>query len=155
MGNRRRKNEPGVEGVGDWVEELHGAAPELRDGSARSLEGPGWRCTVVPQRWHNSAVGAEGEGGRKGPSRGQAPFIAGKGGKLWVRQVDSGHGLEWSARSECGRSVVRTGRLTGGPSGFDIFLELFKPAQTWKLKMDALRCSKTSQILHAARLEAL
>jgi hypothetical protein len=35
--------------------------------------------------------------------------------------VDDGCGLEWSARSECSRSVVRSGRLTGGPSGFDIF----------------------------------
>jgi hypothetical protein len=42
-----------------------------------------------------------------------------------------------SARSGHGRSVVQTGRLTGGPNGFDIFLELSKPAQTWKLKMDA------------------
>jgi hypothetical protein len=35
---------------------------------------------------------------------------------------------------------------------FDIFLKLSKPAQTWKLKMDAFRCSKNSQIGHAARL---
>jgi hypothetical protein len=51
--------------------------------------------------------------------------------------------------------VVRTGRLTGGPIGFDIFLELSKPAQTWKLKMDALRCSKNSQVLHASILGIL
>jgi hypothetical protein len=68
-------------------------------------------------------------------------------GKLWARQVSGGCGLEWSTQS-----VVRTRRLTGGPSGFDIFLELSKSAQIWKLKLDALRCSKNSQILHAARL---
>jgi hypothetical protein len=34
---------------------------------------------------------------------------------------------------------------------FDIFLELSKPAQTWKLKTDALRCSKNFQIVHATR----
>jgi hypothetical protein len=54
--------------------------------------------------------------------------------------------------SERGRSVVRTGRLTGVPSGFDIFLKLSKLTQTWKLKIDALRCSKNFPILHAARL---
>jgi hypothetical protein len=66
--------------------------------------------------------------------------------------VRGGRGLEWSAQSERGLSVVRTGRLTGGPSGFDIFLELSKPTQTWVLKMDALLCSKNSKVLHAARL---
>jgi hypothetical protein len=66
--------------------------------------------------------------------------------------VDGGCSLEWSARSERGRSMVRTGRLTGGPSGFDIFLELLKLTQTWKLKKDALHCRKNSQILHAAIL---
>jgi hypothetical protein len=74
MGNRRQKHELGVEGAGDWVGEVRGAASEL-------------------------------------------PL-----------------------------------RLTGGPSGFDIFLKLSKPAQTWKLKMDALRCCKSSQNLHATRL---
>jgi hypothetical protein len=69
--------------------------------------------------------------------------------------VDGGCGLKWSARSERSRSVVRTGRLTGGPSGFDIFLELSKLTQTWKLKKDALRCRKNSQILHAAILGIL
>jgi hypothetical protein len=44
--------------------------------------------------------------------------------------VGGGRGLEWSARSECGRSVVRTRRLMGGPSGFDIFLKLSKLTQT-------------------------
>jgi hypothetical protein len=79
----------------------------------------------------------------------RAPFIAGRGGgrrarngetgvEKWWRQAlgmaaGSSRGLEWLARS-----VVRTGKLTGGPSGFDIFLELSKPTQTWKLKMDAL-----------------
>jgi hypothetical protein len=43
--------------------------------------------------------------------------------------VGSGRGLEWSARSERGRSVIRSGRLTGGSSGFDIFLKLSKPTQ--------------------------
>jgi hypothetical protein len=74
------------------------------------------------------------------------------GGKSWARQVGDGHGLEWSAWSGHGQFVVRTRRLTGGPSGFDIFLKLSKPAQTWKLKMDALRCCKSSQNLHATRL---
>jgi hypothetical protein len=41
--------------------------------------------------------------------------------KPWARQVSGGRGLEWLARSEHGRSVVWTGRLMGGPSGFDIF----------------------------------
>jgi hypothetical protein len=66
------------------------------------------------------------------------------------RPLSEGGGSVWFGR---GWSVVRTGRLTGGLSGFDIFLELSKPTQTWKLKMDALPCSKNSQILHAARLE--
>jgi hypothetical protein len=48
--------------------------------------------------------------------------------------------------------VVQTGRLTGGPNGFDIFLKLSKPTQTWKLKMDALHYFKNSQILYPARL---
>jgi hypothetical protein len=90
---------------------------------------------------------------------GWVPFIAGRGGgrrverrrnrgrrngdeKPWAWQVGSGRGLEWSARSERGRSVVQTGRLKGWPSGFDIFLELSKPTQTWKIKMDTLRASK-------------
>jgi hypothetical protein len=90
---------------------------------------------------------------------GWAPFIAGRGGgrrvarrrnrgrrsgsgKSWVRQVSGGHGLEWSALSECDRSVVRTRWLTGGPSGFDIFLKLSKPTQTWKLKMHAFLAQK-------------
>jgi hypothetical protein len=72
----------------------------------------------------------------------------------WVRQGSGDRclrgGSVWFGR---GWSVVRTGRLTGGLSGFDIFLELSKPTKTWKLKMDALPCSKNSQILHAARLE--
>jgi hypothetical protein len=70
MGNRRQKHGPGVEGAGDWVEELCDAAPELKDGSAGSLEGSGRRCTVVPQRRHGGAVGVEGGGGRKVPSWG-------------------------------------------------------------------------------------
>jgi hypothetical protein len=48
--------------------------------------------------------------------------------------------------------MVRTGRLTGGPSGFNIFLKLSKLAQTWILNMDALHYSKNSQVLYAARL---
>jgi hypothetical protein len=100
---------------------------------------------------------------------GWVPFIAGRGGgrraarwrnrgrrngdkKLWVRQVGGIHGLEWSARSERGWSVVRTGRLTGGPSGFNIFLKLSKLTQAWKIKMDALHRSNNSQIFHATRL---
>jgi hypothetical protein len=63
-----------------------------------------------------------------------------------------GRGLEWSARSERGWSVVRIGRLTGGPGSFDIFLKLSKLTQTWKLKMDALHCCKNSHLLHAVRL---
>jgi hypothetical protein len=39
-----------------------------------------------------------------------------------------------------------------GPAVFDIFLELSKPTQILKLKMDALLCPKNSQILHSARL---
>jgi hypothetical protein len=76
MGNRQRKHESGVEGAGDSVGELCGAAPELEDGSARSLEGPGRRCTVVPQRRHDSVVGAEGGGGRKGPSQGSGSLYS-------------------------------------------------------------------------------
>jgi hypothetical protein len=42
--------------------------------------------------------------------------------KRWREAVDVAVGgrrsLEWLARSERGRSVVRTGRLTGGPSFF-------------------------------------
>jgi hypothetical protein len=90
------------------------------------------------------------------------PFIAGRGGgpreaqrrnrgrrngvqKPWAQQVGGDHSLEWSAQSECGWSVVRTGRLTGGPSGFDIFLKLSKPTQTWKIKMDVLLAPKFSK----------
>jgi hypothetical protein len=85
--------------------------------------------------------GQRAEEGERVLHGGQAPFIAGRGGgrrvvrrrnrwwtnggrKPWAWQVSGGHGLAWSVRSEHGRSVVRTGRLTGGPSGFDIFLEL-------------------------------
>jgi hypothetical protein len=39
-----------------------------------------------------------------------------------------------------------------GPAVFDIFLELSKPTQILKLKMDALLCPKNSQILHSAIL---
>jgi hypothetical protein len=78
-----------------------------------------------------------------------------RGGKPWPEKrrretvgvaVGSGHDLEWSVQSERGWSVVRTGRLTGGPSGFDIFLELSKPTQTWKLKMDALCAPKIPKV---------
>jgi hypothetical protein len=64
-----------------------------------------------------------------------------RGGKIgaekWWREavgvvVGGGCYLEWSARSKHGQFVVQTGQLTGGPSGFDIFLELSKPTQTWK-----------------------
>jgi hypothetical protein len=100
--------------------------------------------------------GVEGGGRRNGPSWGRAPFIAGRGvgwraarQQNWGRETAAGsHGcssrrcrdLEWSVRSERGWSVVQTGRLMGEPSGFDIFLELSKPTQIWKLKMDALDC---------------
>jgi hypothetical protein len=43
----------------------------------------------------------------------------------------------------CGRRV--------GSHGF-IFPELCKPVQSWKLKMDALPCSKNSQFFLVARL---
>jgi hypothetical protein len=66
MGNRRRKHRPGVEGAGDWVGELRGAAPELVDGSAGSSEGPGRCCMVVPQQHHGGAVGGEGRRREKG-----------------------------------------------------------------------------------------
>jgi hypothetical protein len=79
-GKRRRKHGPGVEEAGDWVGELRGAAPELGDGLAGGSEGPGWRCMVVPEWQHGGVVGAEEGGRRKGPSRGRAPFIAGRGG---------------------------------------------------------------------------
>jgi hypothetical protein len=39
MGNRWWKQEPVVEAVGGWVEELRSAVPELRDGSGRSEKG--------------------------------------------------------------------------------------------------------------------
>jgi hypothetical protein len=83
-------------------------------------------------------------GWRGGETGGGETAVGSRGhGKLVAAAV-------WSGRR--GRSVVRTRRLTGGPSGFVIFLELSKPAQTWKLKMDTLCCSKNCQILHAARL---
>jgi hypothetical protein len=40
----------------------------------------------------------------------------------------------------------------GGPSGFDIFLELSKLTQNWKLIMDVLHYPKNYQNVHAARL---
>jgi hypothetical protein len=86
MGKRRRKDGPGVEGAGDCVGELRGTAPEFRDGSAGSSEGLGRHYMVVPRWWHGSAVGVEGGGRRKGPSRGRAPFIAGRGGGRRVAQ---------------------------------------------------------------------
>jgi hypothetical protein len=148
--------EPAVEartggrGSGDWVGELRGTAPEHGDGSAGRSKGPGQHCTVVPQWRHGGAVGTE--EGERVLHGGRAPFIAGRGGGRRVARWQnrgwrngSGRGLEWSARSERGRSMVQTGRMTGGPNGFDIFRELSKPAQTWKLKMDALCCSKNSQ----------
>jgi hypothetical protein len=48
--------------------------------------------------------------------------------------------------------VVGMVQLTGGPSGFENFLELSKPTQNWKLKMDDLLCSKNFQIFLVARL---
>jgi hypothetical protein len=65
-GNRWQKHGPGVEGAGDWVRELRGAAPKLVDGSAGSSEGPGRRCTVVPQQRHGGAVGGGGRRREKG-----------------------------------------------------------------------------------------
>jgi hypothetical protein len=52
--------------------------------------------------------------------------------------------LAWAAPlfGPCGWWVVST--------RFRIFLN--KPAQTWKLKLDALPCSKNDQFLHVARL---
>jgi hypothetical protein len=47
----------------------------------------------------------------------------------WVQQDGCCRCLRGGPQSGLGWSVVRTGRLTGGPSGFDIFLELSKPAQ--------------------------
>jgi hypothetical protein len=129
--------EPAVEartggrGSGDWVGELRGTALEHGDGSAERSKGPGRHCTVVPQWRHGGAVGEE--EGERVLHGGRAPFIAGRGGG------------QRAARSERGRSMVQTGRMTGGPNSFDIFHELSKPAQTWKLKMDALCCSKNSQ----------
>jgi hypothetical protein len=47
---------------------------------------------------------------------------------------------------------VRTVGLTSGAHVVSYFLELSKPAQIWKLKMDALPYSKIFQFLHGARL---
>jgi hypothetical protein len=60
-----------------------------------------------------------------------------------------------AAESECGQhggTIVRTVWLTSGAHTVSYFPELSKPAQTWKLEMDALPCSKNSQFLHVARL---
>jgi hypothetical protein len=51
-----------------------------------------------------------------------------------------------------GSTVVRTVWLMCGAHAVSYFPELSKSAQTWKLKMDALPCSKNSQFLHVARL---
>jgi hypothetical protein len=51
-----------------------------------------------------------------------------------------------------GSTVVRTVWLMSGAYAVSYFPELSKSAQTWKLKMDALPCSKNSQFLHVARL---
>jgi hypothetical protein len=42
--------------------------------------------------------------------------------------------------------------LMSGATRFCIFPELFKLAQTWKLKIDTLPCSNNSQYFHVARL---
>jgi hypothetical protein len=55
-----------------------------------------------------------------------------------------------SARS--GRRRSDSGANKRAPMQFFIFPELSKPAQTWKLKIDALPCSKNSQFLYVARL---
>jgi hypothetical protein len=71
IGNRRWKHGPGVEGAGDWG----------GDGSAGSSEGPGRRCTVVPQWQHSGAVGEQRtEEVERVLHGGRAPFIASRGG---------------------------------------------------------------------------
>jgi hypothetical protein len=67
-----------------------------------------------------------------------------------------GRGSRWRPRPGL-VGVVQTLSVRGsdraaGPSNFDIFLELSKLTQTWKLKMDALHCFKNPQILHDAIL---
>jgi hypothetical protein len=74
---RRLKHEPRVEEAGDWVGELRGAAPELRDGSTGGSEGSGWRCTVVPQRRHDNTVGGGGRRKEKGSFTGLGSLYSG------------------------------------------------------------------------------
>jgi hypothetical protein len=77
----------------------------------------------------------------------------------------SGNG-GWERRRSCGRTrrrprfergrhggaVVRTVWLTSGAHTVSYFSKLFKLAETWKLKIDVLACSKISQFLHVPRL---
>jgi hypothetical protein len=48
-----------------------------------------------------------------------------------------------------GGTVVRTGRLMGGPKRFWIFFNVSKTSSTLKINMGALSCSKNFPILHA------
>jgi hypothetical protein len=61
------------------------------------------------------------------------------------RWQQSGHGRR-------GRRGGSDWAADGWAPAISYFPKLSKPAQTWKLKMDALPCSKNSKMLHAARL---
>jgi hypothetical protein len=54
------------------------------------------------------------------------------------------------ALAQSGRRRSDSGVDQRAAHNFFIFPELSKLAQTWKLKMDALPCSKNSQFLHVA-----
>jgi hypothetical protein len=78
--------------------------------------------------------------------------LANGGARLWVARavaVVKPWAAEWrQPRSECGwhgGAVVQTVWLTSGAHAVSYFPELSKLAQTLKLKMDALPCSKNSQ----------
>jgi hypothetical protein len=50
---------------------------QLRDGSTGGSEGPGWRCTVVPQWRHDNAVGGGGRRKEKGSFMGLGSLYSG------------------------------------------------------------------------------
>jgi hypothetical protein len=136
VGERRWGRHPGVVVDGSSAGRLYTAARC----SGRGQNGQREAGACCPRRWWEWRC----SGGQKVEEEervlhggGWVPFIAGRGGgwraarrqnrgrrngdeKPWAWQV--GGGLEWSACSEHGRSVVRTGRLTGAPAVLIFFL---------------------------------
>jgi hypothetical protein len=141
---------------------------------SRWRHGGAWSGNSGSQQWR-SVLGTEEHGKRQSRVDGEssvarrwwkrkgethirrAPFIAVQGGGRRVARRRN-HERQSAAVAAVGTSLARSGadvwtvRLASGPHVVSLFSELFKLAQTWKLKISALHCSKNSQFLLAARL---